>query len=140
MAGIKTKLKTSSVEDFLSAIEDDQVRADCRTIARVMEQATKTKPRMWGKNIVGFGNCTYRYADGRQMEWMLVAFSPRKQYIAVYTYPEVKGRKELVARLGKCSAGKSCINIKRLSDIHLPTLKKLVDASVAGMRNAYPPV
>ena len=139
MAEIKTKPTNSSVREFLNGLKDEQVREDCWTIATVMEQAAKAKPRMWGKNIVGFGSCTYRYADGRAMDWMLIAFSPRKGYIAVYTYPELKDRKQLIAKLGRCSAGVSCVNIKKLSDIHLPTLRKLVQSSVAGMRKAHPP-
>ena len=139
MAEITTKPTTSSVRDFLNAVKDDLVRKDCWTIADIVERATNAKPRMWGKNIVGFGSCTYRYADGREMDWMLIAFSPRKGYIAVYTYPELKDRKQLIAKLGKCSAGVSCVNIKKLSDIHLPTLRKLVQSSVVGMRKAHPP-
>jgi hypothetical protein len=139
MAEIKTKLTKSSVAEFLNSIKDDQVRKDCWTIATIMEKAAKAKPKMWGAKIVGFGSCTYRYPNGREMDWMLIAFSPRKQYIAVYTYPEIKGRKELMAKLGKHSAGKSCVNIKRLSDIHLPTFKKLVQGSVDGMRKAHSP-
>ena len=138
MAEIKTKLTKSSVADFLNAIKDDQVRADCWTIAGIMEKATKAKPKMWGAKIVGFGDCRLKYPSGREMDWMLVAFSPRKQYIALYTYPEFLGRKEIMAKLGKHSAGKSCVNIKRLSDVDLPTLKKLVEGSVAGMRKAHP--
>jgi len=131
MAEIKTKATKASVTDFLNAIKDQQVRKDCWTIAGMMRKATKAQPKMWGPSIVGYGSCTYRYSNGREMEWMLIAFSPRKQYISVYTYPGLK--------VGKHSGGVSCINIKRLSDIHLPTLKKLIDGSVAGMRKAHPP-
>jgi len=139
MAEIKTRATKASVTDFLNAIKDQQVRKDCWTIAGMMRKATKAQPKMWGPSIVGYGSCTYRYSNGREMEWMLIAFSPRKQYISVYTYPGLKDRKELMAKLGKHSGGVSCINIKRLSDIHLPTLKKLIDGSVAGMRKAHPP-
>jgi hypothetical protein len=93
---------------------------------------------MWGPNIVGFGSCRYKYPDGREMDWMLIAFSPRKAYVSVYAHPDHPGRKELLARLGKCSAGKSCINIKRLADIDLPTLNQIVVASVAKMRAEHP--
>jgi len=139
MAGIKTKLEKSSAIDFLNAIKDDQARKDCWTIAKMMEKATKSQPKMWGKSIVGFGACTYRYADGRTMDWMLIALSPRKAYISVYAYPDLEGRDDLMAKLGKCSGGKSCINIKRLSDIHLPTLQTIIDKSVVAMRKTHPP-
>jgi hypothetical protein len=91
---------------------------------------------MWGPAIVGFGSYRYQYPDGREMDWMLIAFSPRKNYIALYIKPGFESYKELMAKLGKHSGSKSCINIKRLSDIHLPTLTKLVKASVAHVRKA----
>ncbi len=138
MTEIKTKKTTLDPVNFLNAIKNDQMRADCRTIAKMMERATKSKPEIWGSNIVGFGSCRYRYPDGREMDWMLIAFSPRKAYVSVYAHPHHAGRKELLARLGKCSAGKSCINIKRLFDIHLPTLQKIIDRSVAAMRKDHP--
>jgi hypothetical protein len=138
MAEIKTKQTGASVTDYLNGIRDEQVRADCWTIAKMMGKATKAKPKMWGPSIVGFGSCLYKYADGREMEWMLIAFSPRKAYISVYAHPNHAGRKELMAKLGKCSGGKSCINIKRLSDIHLPTLQKIIDKSVVAMRKDHP--
>jgi hypothetical protein len=87
---------------------------------------------------VGFGSCRYKYPDGHEMDWMLIAMSPRKAYISVYAHPSHEGRKELMARLGKCSGGKSCINIKRLADIDLPTLQKIIDRSVVAMRKDYP--
>jgi Domain of unknown function (DU1801) len=138
MAEIKTKRTEASPADFLNAIKDKQACADCWTIAKIMQAATKSKPKMWGPSIVGFGSCRYKYPDGREMDWMLIALSPRKAYISVYAHPSYPGRSELMARLGKCSAGKSCINIKRLSEIDLPTLKKIIDKSVAAMRKDYP--
>jgi len=134
MAELKTKRNEASVDDFLNAIKDEQVREDCRTIADIMEKATKAKPQMWGSSIVGFGSHHYKYASGREGDWMLIAFSPRKQNITLYIYGGFEGYDELMAQLGKHSCGKSCVYIKRLSDVHLPTLKKLINASVNHMR------
>ncbi|MGH9800765.1 MAG: DUF1801 domain-containing protein, partial [Blastocatellia bacterium] len=86
MAELKTKLNDASVDDFLNAIEDEQVRQDCRTIAEMMRKATKAEPKMWGTSIVGFGNLHYKYASGREGDWMHVAFSPRKQNITLYVF------------------------------------------------------
>jgi hypothetical protein len=138
MAEIKTKLTTASVDDYLNSIKDDQVRADCRAIADIMQKATKAKPQMWGPSIVGFGSYLYRYADGREMNWMLVAFSPRKQNITLYIWAGFPGYDALMAQLGKYSCGKSCLYIKRLSDVHIPTLKKLIKASVDHKRKSDP--
>jgi len=126
----KTRATDASVDDFLKTLENDEVRLDCLTIAEIMRRATKSKPRMWGANIVGFGSGRLKYATGREVEWPLISFSPRKQNIALYLSPGFDGRDELLAILGKHSCGKSCLYIKRLSDVHLPTLRKLVTASV----------
>src|SRR5215475_13348422 len=136
MAELKTKRNEASVDDFLNAIKDEQVREDCRTIADIMEKATKAKPQMWGSSIVGFGSHHYKYASGREGDWMLIAFSPRKQNITLYIYGGFEGYDELMAQLGTYKCGKSCVYIKRLSDVHLPTLKKLVQTSVQMKRKS----
>jgi hypothetical protein len=139
MTDLKTKLNDASVADFLNSIKDEQVRKDCWTIVDIMQEATKAKPQMWGTNIVGFGSYHYKYASGREGDWMLTAFSPRKQNITLYLYAGFEGRDELMAQLGKHSCGKACIYIKRLSDVHLPTLKKLIKGSVKHMLKTNPP-
>lgn len=136
MAELKTKLNDASVDDFLNAIKDEQVRKDCRAITDMMQKATKAKPQMWGSAIVGFGSRRYKYASGREIDWMLIAFSPRKQNITLYISSGFEGYDELLAQLGKHSCGKGCLYIKRLSDVHLPTLKKLINASVKHMLKA----
>jgi hypothetical protein len=133
MAELKTKENNASVDDFLNSIEDEQVRQDCWTIAGIMQKATKAKPKMWGANIVGFGSFHYKYASGREGDWMLAAFSPRKKNITIYVWPGFEGYGELMAGLGKHSCGKACIYIKRLSDVDLPTLKKIIAGSVKHM-------
>ena len=90
----KTKLTDASVEDFIDAIENDQVRDDCRTIAGIMQKAAKAPPRMWGASIVGFGTAKYRYANGKEAEFMLTAFSPRKQNITLYLTPKLAEHRE----------------------------------------------
>jgi len=139
MAELKTKLNDASVDDFLNAIKDEQVRQDCWAIVEMMQKATNAEPKMWGSSIVGFGNSHYKYASGREGDWMQVAFSPRKQNITLYICSGFEGRDELLAQLGKHSCGKGCVYIKRLSDVHLPTLKKLVKASVKHMLKTNPP-
>lgn len=139
MAELKTKRNDASVDDFLNVIKDEQVRKDCRAIADIMQKATKAKPQMWGSSIVGFGSCHYKYASGREGDWMLAAFSPRKQNITLYIWPGFEGYDELMARLSKHSCGKACVYIKRLSDVHLPTLKKLINGSVKHMLKTFPP-
>ena len=133
----KTKLTGASVEGFLDAIESDQVRDDCRTIAGIMGKVTRAAPRMWGASIVGFGTCKVRYASGKEAEWMLTAFSPRKQNITLYL-GHLDEQRDLLDKLGTHSCGKGCLYIKRLSDVHMPTLTKLVKSSVALVRKSQP--
>ena len=134
MAELKTKRTDASVDDFLNSIKDDQVRKDCWTIAEMMQKATKAKPQMWGPSIIGFGSRRYKYPNGREMDWMVIAFSPRKQNITLYLSRDFEGYDELMEQLGKHSCSKACLYIKRLSDIHLPTLKKLINSTVKHLK------
>jgi hypothetical protein len=140
MAELKTKPTDASVADYLNAIENDQVRQDCWVIVDIMKTATKAEPIMWGNSIVGFGSYHYVYASGREADWMLTAFSPRKQNITIYIMAGFKQYEELLANLGKYSLGKGCLYIKRLSDIHVPTLQKLIQESVDHMLSGNLPV
>ena len=133
MAELKTKLTQASVDDYLDAIPDTQVRQDCWAIVDIMQEATHAKPQMWGSSIVGFGSYRYKYASGREADWMLTGFAPRKQNITLYIMDGFEQYDELLAQLGKYTCGKSCLYIRRLSDVDLPTLKQLVQASVQHM-------
>jgi hypothetical protein len=130
MAAAKTKLTNQSVESFINKIPDPQTREDCFTITRLMKEATLSEPRMWGSSIVGFGMCRIQYAGGREGDWPLICFSPRKQNLTLYGMTGPDSHTELLEKLGKHSVGKGCLYIKRLSDIDLPTLKKLIRESI----------
>ena len=130
MADAKTKPTQASVKEFLNQIPDKERREDCFAVAKIMEELTGHKPKMWGPSIVGFGTYHYKYASGHEGDWPVAAFSPRKKDLTVYLMPGFDNRTELMQKLGKHSTGKSCLYIKRLSDIHLPTLKKLIKVSL----------
>ena len=130
MAELKTKPTNASVSDFLNAIKSEEVRNDCKAIASMLEAATKTKPEMWGPSIIGFGRYQYAYPSGRSLEWMKIGFSPRKQNIVLYIAAGLDPHADLLAELGEHSRGVGCLYIKRLSDVHVPTLKKLVKRSL----------
>ena len=136
MAELKTKPTQASVKEFLNQIPDKERREDCFAVAKMMEEITGEKPKMWGPSIVGFGSYHYKYASGREGDWPVTAFSPRKKDRTLYILWGLDKHHELMEQLGKHSTGKSCLYIKRLSDIHLPTLKKLIKASVKDV-NAY---
>ena len=130
MAEPKTKPTTESVKEFINKIADEERRADCFAVAKIMEEITGEKPKMWGPSIVGFGTYHYKYASGREGDWPVTGFSPRKKDLTLYLMMGFEKHGELMQKLGKHSRAKSCLYIKRLSDIHVPTLKKLIKASV----------
>ena len=133
MAELKTKETKASVEKFINQLPEER-REDCFQIARMMEEITGDKPKMWGAKIVGFGSYHYKYASGQEGDWPITAFSPRSQDLTLYIMPGFTEYGDLMKQLGKHRTGKSCLYIKRLSDIHVPTLKKLIRASVKHMK------
>jgi uncharacterized protein DUF1801 len=134
MAELKTKPTEASVKEFLNQIPDKQRRDDCFAIAKLMEEATGAKPKMWGPSIIGFGTFRYKYASGREGDWLVTGFSPRKNDLTLYIMMGFEQHRELMEKLGKHKTSKSCLYIKRLDDIHLPTLKKLLKASIKQLR------
>jgi len=135
MAELKTKPTNASVKDFLNQIPDEERRKDCFAVAKMMEEITGSKPKMWGASIVGFGSYHYKGASGREGDWMITGFSPRKKDLTLYIMMGFEKHPELMKQLGKHSTGKSCLYIKRLSDIHTPTLKKLIKSSIKQLKD-----
>jgi hypothetical protein len=129
MAEAKTKPTKQSVANFIKSLPDAQARADCSTIAKLMEDAAKRKGVMWGTSIAGFGTRKIQYAGGKEADWPLIGFSPRRQNLTLYLGLGDGVAGVLLSKLGKHSLGKGCLYIERLSDIDLPTLKKLINAS-----------
>jgi hypothetical protein len=136
MAELKTKPNDQSVEAFLSQVEDERKRQDCYTILAIMRQVTESEAKMWGDSIVGFGSYHYRYASGREGDWFLTGFSPRKQNLTLYIMSGFSGYDSLLAGLGKYKTGKSCLYIKNVEDIDTETLKELVRQSVVHVAEA----
>jgi len=134
MAELKTKRTAASVAAFLARIPDATRRNDCRAVAKLMQQVTRTRPRMWGTSIVGFGSYHYKYGSGREGDWFLAGFSPRKQDLTLYLMAGIERYPKLQAKLGKHKHGKSCVYIKRLADVDLAVLRRLVAASVRDMK------
>lgn len=134
----KTVPTDASVQAYLDAIDDHARRADCERIAAIMSAATDRAPKMWGAGIVGFGEYHYKYDSGREGDWCLTGFSSRKSAISLYIMPGFKAFDDLMTRLGKHKTGKSCLYVKRLSDIDEDVLGQLVAESVAWMRERYP--
>lgn len=129
MAEAKTKPTGDSVKDFLGKIADDQRRKDCQVVTRLMSEVTKEKPEMWGATIIGFGRRMVKYAGGREGEWMITGFSPRKNDLTLYV-PGLAVFPDVLKSLGKHKTSKGCLYIKKLADVDLDVLKELLTQSV----------
>jgi hypothetical protein len=134
MAELKTKATAKSVAKFLGAIPDDTRRADCQAIADMMAKVTKAEPKMWGTAIVGFGDYHYVYESGRENDFFMVGFSPRKKEISVYLMGGLKHQADLLAKLGKHKVGGGCLYINKLEDVDFAVLTKLVKGAVAKLK------
>jgi len=136
MAENKTKATAKSVPEFLERIEDPKRKADCIAIAALMEKLTGSKPRMWGDSIVGFGDYHYKYASGREGDWFLAGFSPRKQNLSIYIMGYLEFYSEILEGLGKFKHGKGCLYIKKLEDIDMDVLETLISTSIERLKSS----
>jgi len=137
MAENKKKPTAQSVTAFVNGIDDKQKRADVKKVAAMMRKATGARAKMWGPSIVGYGQYHYKYESGREGDFMLAGFSPRKQALTVYIIAGFKPFGPLMKKLGKFKIGKSCLYIKRLSDVDEKVLERLIAGSVKYMRKNY---
>lgn len=123
---LKTQKTEASVAKFLATVPGAGRRADAQALCELMTEATGAQPAMWGSSIVGFGSYHYRYASGQEGDWPAVGFSPRRQALTVYISEGLEDHTGLLARLGTHTTGKSCVYLKRLSDVDSSVLSELV--------------
>jgi len=134
VAELKTKPNRKSVDNFLERIEPEEKRKDCKKLKAMMERVTGEKAVMWGEEIVGFGSYHYKYTSGREGDWMLCGFSPRKQNISVYIMSGFEGAENLLTKLGKHKKSVSCLYIKRLEEIDELVLEEIIKKSVEKLK------
>jgi hypothetical protein len=137
MSQLKTAPTKARVSAFLKAIPDEQRRADCQALARLMKRITRAQPTMWGPSIVGFGRYHYRYESGREGDWFLTGFSPRKQALTVYVMAGFSRYPSLMRKLGRHKTGSSCLYLRKLADVDLAVLEALITESVKHVRRTY---
>jgi len=137
-AEIKTKPTAVDVTAFIDAIADEKQRADAHKLAQMMTRLTGHPPKMWGPSIIGFGEYHYRYDSGREGDMARIGFSPRKGQTVLYITDGFAGHADLMAKLGKYKTGKSCLYIKRLSDVDAAVLEQLCAQSLSYMGAKYP--
>lgn len=130
MTKLKTQKNKASVEDFLNSVTNEKKRKDSFKIMELMREVTGEKPAMWGKSIVGFGSYHYKYASGREGDWFLTGFSPRKQSLTLYIMPGFDRYESLLGNLGKYKTGKSCLYINKLEDVDRTILQEIIKQSV----------
>lgn len=129
LAVIKTKPTSSSVEDFINAIPDEQKRQDSFTILKLMEKAMKEKPKMWGSSMIGFGDVRYKSpATGREVDWFKIGFSPRKSNLSLHLI-DLQRHTDALKKLGKHKTGMGCLYINKLQDVDIKILEKMIDAA-----------
>lgn len=137
MAELKTKLNDGSVEDFINAVEEKQKREDSFALLKMMEDISGEPAKMWGDAIVGFGTYHYVYASGREGDWMLTGFSPRKANISLYLMAGFDQLGDELSMLGKHKSSKGCLYVKKLSDIDEKVLRKMIKKSIEIMQKKY---
>ncbi len=137
MAENKTKVTDVDPREFIASVEHPTRRADAEVLLEMMTRVTGCAPRMWGPSIVGFGRYHYRYESGREGDFMLTGFSPRKANLVLYVLPGYDDAGADLAELGKHRLGKSCLYVNKLADVDLEVLERLVADGVATMRATY---
>ncbi len=137
MSANKTRPNNASVISFLDKVEDQVQKRDSYTLIDIMKEITGEEPVIWGSSIIGFGSYHYKYDSGREGDMMLTGFSPRKQNLSLYIMAGFTKYEILMQKLGKYKTGKSCLSIKRLSDINMDVLTELIKASYNHHNNKY---
>lgn len=138
MAELKTRPTRAGVTRFVAALEDPRRRKESRELLRLFREVTGKRPVLWGTSIIGYGQYHYRYRSGREGDWMVTGFSPRKQALSIYIMPGFGRYTALMKRLGKYRTGVSCLYVRKLEDVDVDVLRELVAASVADMATLYP--
>lgn len=138
MAKNKTTETQNSVTDFINAVENEVKRSDAFELLKIIQEATGFEPKMWGPSIIGFGSYHYKYDSGHEGDAPLAGFSPRKTAMTVYFYLPEEKREALLSKLGKHTSSKACIYIKKLTDIDIEILKKIILLSTEYTQNLYP--
>ena len=133
----KTKPTAQSVNDFINTVRNPTQKAEAKHLLKLFKEVSGEKAVMWGPGIIGFGSYHYVYASGREGDWPIVGYSPRKQNLSIYIMSGFSGSEKLMEKLGKHKTGKSCLYIKRLADVDEEVLRKLIDKSVGYIRSKY---
>lgn len=134
MSEVKTKVNNASVEKFITTVKDEEQRKDCLALLDLMKKTTKEDPKMWGNSIVGFGTFHYKGKSGREGDWFVTGFSPRKPNMTVYFCLGFKHLAPQLKKLGKFKTSVGCLYFKKLSDIDMQVLKEMLKETKANQK------
>lgn len=137
MSSLKTTPNNADVHAFLEAVEHPTRKADGFRLYELMNEITGEPAKMWGSSIIGFGKYHYVYESGREGDWMLTGFSPRKQRLSIYIMNGFESHTDALERLGKHKIGKGCLYINKLADVNEDVLRELISESVTALREKY---
>ena len=137
MAELKTKPNQQNVETFIEVVEPEWKRDDARALLKLIQNITSEQPCMWGDSIIGFGNYHYKYDSGREGDWFLTGFSPRKQSTTIYIMGGFDGQEELLEKLGKHKKSVGCLYIKKLAEVDIHILEKIIRKSIETLKKRY---
>ena len=137
MAELKTQPTDQSIPNFLNSVSNEKKREDSFKILTLMQDVTGEEPIMWGSSIIGFGSYHYKYASGREGDWFVTGFAPRKQALTLYIMSGFSEYDGLLNKLGKHTTGKSCLYIKKLEDVDMGVLRELIEKSVEHVSTSY---
>lgn len=137
MADLKTQPNQGSIASFIDSIEPESKHEDAKTLLKLIQDISGEQPTMWGATILGYGNYHYKYESGREGDWFLAGFSPRKQNLSIYINGGFEGQEELLEKLGKHKKSVGCLYVKRLSDIDLRVLEEMIKQSIQTLKKRY---
>ena len=132
LAKVKTTENSSSVEDFISSVKDEQKRKDSFILLKLMQKISKEEPKMWGGSLIGFGKLRYKSpASGREVDWFKIGFSPRKANLSLY-FMNLQVHANSLKKLGKHKTGAGCLYINKLDEIDIKVLEEMMIATLKG--------
>lgn len=134
----KTQITSIDPADFIAGVEHPTRRADAEALDRLFRRVTGFQPRMWGPTIVGYGRYHYRYATGREGDFLATGFSPRKANLSIYVMPGYADFGPILSRLGKHKTGRSCLYVNKLADIDMDVLEELIRAGLRDLATNWP--
>ena len=128
---------SAEAREYIDGLDNEQRKAECARLLEIFADATGLEARLWSSSMIGYGQYHYRYESGREGDWFLTGFAPRKGALTIYIMPGFERYEALMKQLGKHRTGKSCLYLKKLEDADPEVLTRLIRQSVADMKETW---